>query len=68
VSQIEVERCLGRLITDAGFRASAACSLQAACYSEGFVLSTEEAKFLGGIDLSQFGPVAEILDDALRRT
>lgn len=67
MSQVEVERFLGRVITDMGFRARAATSLSNACYDEGFVISPEEMALLGRLDLSPFEPVAETLDDSLRR-
>jgi len=68
MSQIEVERFLGRIITDADFRKKAVTSLTNACYCEGFTLSTEEISLLSSIDFSQFGLVAETLDDSIRRT
>ena len=67
MSQIELERFLGRLITDADFRARAAFSLKSACCGEGIVLSSEELSFLNHIDFSQFGQVADTLDDSIRR-
>lgn len=67
MSQVEVERFLGRLITDAGFREIAARSLGTACYGEGFVLSPEEMSFLRDIDFSEFGRVAETIDGSIRR-
>ena len=68
MSQVEVERFLGRIITDAGFRTSAASSLKRACFGEGFTLSTEEMSFLYKLNFSQFGLIAETLDDSIRRT
>jgi hypothetical protein len=67
MSQNEVERFLGRIITDADFRARAAHSLKSACYCEGITLSTEEMALLSSIDFSKFGLVAETLDDSIRR-
>ena len=67
MSQNEVERFLGRIITDADFRARAARSLMSACYGEGIALSKEEMALLCNIDFSQFGLVAETLDDSIRR-
>ena len=67
MSQIEVERFLGRLITDADFRKRAALSLQSACCGEGIVLSSEEMSFLSPVDFSKFGQVADILDDSILR-
>jgi len=68
MSQIEIERLLGRLITDANFRVRAAKSLEQAVRKEGFVLSKEELLLLYGSDLSQFGQVAATLNDSIRRT
>jgi hypothetical protein len=68
MSQIEIERLLGRLITDANFRVRAAKSLEQAVRKEGFVLSKEELTLLYGSDLSQFGQVAASLNDSIRRT
>ena len=67
MSQVEVERFLGRLITDAEFRAKAASSLITASYREGFTLTKEELLLLSYIDFSQFDLVAEALDDSIRR-
>lgn len=67
MSQVEVERFLGRLITDADFRTRAADSLKGACYSEGIGLSPEEMSLLSHLDFSQFGVVAETLNDSIRR-
>ena len=68
MSQIEIERLLGRLITDAEFRVRAARSLENAVWKEGFALSTEEMSLLYDSDLSQFGLVAKTLNDSIRRT
>jgi hypothetical protein len=68
MSQIEIERLLGRLITDANFRIRAVKSLEQAVRKEGFVLSKEELTLLYGSDLSQFSLVAASLNDSIRRT
>lgn len=68
MSQVEVERFLGRIITDGEFRQRAARSLGSACYGEGLTLSTEELALLGRLDFSRFALVAETLDGSLRRT
>ena len=67
MSQIEVERFLGRLITDADFRAKAASSVMSTCCIEGIALSTVEMSFLNQIDFSQFALVAEQLDNSILR-
>ena len=68
MSQIEVERLLGRLITDADFRVRAERSLEHAVRKEGFALSIEEMSLLYESDLSQVGLVAVTLNDSIRRT
>jgi len=68
MSQMEIERLLGRLITDADFRVRAARSLENAVRKEGFALSIEEMSLLYDSDLSQFGLVATALNDSIRRT
>lgn len=67
MSQIEVERFLGRLITDAKFRAIAAKSLEKAINKEGISISKGEIIFLHSIDFLQFGQIAETLDDSIKR-
>ena len=68
MSQIEIERLLGRLITDANFRVRAAKSLEHAVRKEGFTLSKEEMSLLYDSDFSQFGQVSATLNDSIRRT
>jgi len=68
MSQIEIERLLGRLITDSNFRVRAARSLEHAVRKEGFTLSKEELTLLYGSDFLQFGLVAATLNDSIRRT
>jgi len=67
MSQIEVERLLGRLITDAEFRKRAASSLQKTIADEGIVLSIDEILLLRHINFSLFGLIASTLSDAVRR-
>jgi hypothetical protein len=68
MSQIEVERFLGRIITDETFRTMAADSLERACYSKGFTLSAAEMSFLRNIDYILVSLVAETIDDSIKRT
>jgi hypothetical protein len=68
MSQIEIERLLGRLITDADFRVRAAGSLEHAVRKEGFALSKEEMSLLCDSDFSQLGLVAANLNDSIKRT
>ncbi len=67
MSQIEVERFLGRILTDADFRYMASKSLECACYSKGFILSATEMSFLRNIDFSLVSKLAESIDDSLKR-
>ena len=68
MSQAEIERLLGRLITDAEFRVRAARALEHAVRKEGFALSKEELSLLYDSDFSQLGLVAADLDDSIIRT
>lgn len=67
MSQVEVERFLGRIITDADFRARAAGSLESACYHEGIVVSAEEMSLLLNTDFFLLGQASAIIDDSLKR-
>ena len=67
MSQIELERFLGRLILDADFRARAAYSLIKVCCDEGMALSAEEMLLLSRVDFSQFSQIAETLNGSIRR-
>jgi len=67
MSQIEVERFLGRILTDSDFRARAACSPNSACIGEGIALSLVEFSCLRQINYLMFSHVAETLDDAISR-
>jgi hypothetical protein len=67
MSQIEVERFLGRIITDIDFRTMATHSLEKSIGREGILLSKEEMTILSNIDFSHFGLVAEIIDDSIKR-
>jgi len=67
MSQSEVERFLGRLITDEEFRDRAAGSLHTTCYSEGIAVSVPEMAILAQLDFSTFSLLAGVLDDAIRR-
>ncbi len=67
MSQNEVERFLGRIITDADFRTGAARSLESACFSKGFSLSIAELSFLSFIDYSLIKLIVETIDDSIKR-
>lgn len=68
MSQIEVERFLGRLITDQDFRLRAIDSMDAAICSEGMVLTPAEISILHHIDFSRFSTVSESVDNAIKRS
>lgn len=68
MSQIEVERLLGRLLTDHKFRTTAANSLEKAATKEGIVLSKTEALILRSIDISQFIRISDELHDSIKRS
>lgn len=68
MSQIEVERLLGRLLTDTDFRIRVAQSLENTASREGIVLSQTETAILKDIDFSQFIPVSDTLNDSIKRS
>lgn len=68
MSQIEVERLLGRLLTDPDFRTKAAHSFEKTASKEGIVLSQTETAILRNIDFSQFNRVSDALDDSIKRS
>jgi hypothetical protein len=68
MSQNEVERFLGRIITDADFRAHAEKCLEGACYSHGYALSAVELSFLSRLDFLSFQQLSETIDDSIRRS
>jgi len=67
MSQDSVERLLGRLITDAGFRAEAAVSLENICRREGYDLTAGELRMLERIDVKAFEMEELQIDPGLRR-
>lgn len=67
MSQDSVERLLGRLITDAGFRAEAAVSLVNICRREGYDLTAGELRMLERIDVKAFEMKSLQINPGLRR-
>jgi len=67
MAQVEVERFLGRLITDADFRARATASLKDVCYENGITLTPTEMLLLSRCDFNKFGQLSESIDDSIRR-
>lgn len=67
MSQEAVERLLGRLITDDGFRARARQGLLRICREEGYALTPGELGLLARLDLGALEGIAELVDTGLRR-
>lgn len=67
ISQDNVERLLGRLVTDADFRREAAISLEKLCYREGYELTAGELRLLARIDVHALERMALLLDLGLLR-
>jgi K+/H+ antiporter YhaU regulatory subunit KhtT len=67
MSQVDVERFLGRLITDADFRAKAAVSIIGVCHDVGISLTPKEKSFLSHIDFTRIGQLSDCIDDSIRR-
>jgi len=67
MTQEAVEKFLGRLLTDDVFRHRAEASLCRACLEDGCLLSAEELRLIGRLDLQRLGSVAGILDSGIKR-
>jgi len=67
MTQESVEKVLGRLLTDDIFRNRARESLNRACMEEGYLLSEEESRMVGRLDLLQIDSVAGNLDSGIKR-
>ena len=67
MSQENVEKILGRLITDDDFRRAAGASLLDVCAKYGYVLTYHEYKILQNVDLNSFVQLAEYLDRGIKR-
>lgn len=67
MSQDDVERLLGRLITDETFRKLAADSLVAACMQNGFQLSVTELKLMSDLHMEWFTEFSRRIDPGLCR-
>ncbi len=67
MSQEAVERALGRLLTDEGFRRAANKSLEIACMQHGYSLTKTELSLMSGLKLQVIKEVAVRLDPGLCR-
>lgn len=67
MSQEAVERVLGRLMTDEGFRRAAQESLELACLQQGYLLTRTELQLLADLQLQALDSVAPRLNPGLRR-
>lgn len=67
MSQEAVERVMGRLLTDEGFRRSAKESLEVACMQQGYLLTTTELSLLSDLKLQALTDVAAQLNPGLCR-
>ena len=67
MSQEAVERVLGRLITDEGFRRLASYSLEAASLQEGYRLSPVELRLLSCLELQNIAELSGRLNPGLCR-
>jgi hypothetical protein len=67
MSQDDVERLLGRLVTDEAFRKLAADSLAAACMQIGYQLSATELYLLSDLDMEWLTEYSRRVDPGLCR-
>jgi hypothetical protein len=67
MSQRDVERTLGRLLTDAGFRGDFFLNPARACLALGVELTPDEVDALLQVPLRQLASFAEKLDDRVCR-
>jgi len=67
MTQESVEKVLGRLLTDDIFRNRAKDSLIEACLAEGYLLSEEESRMVGRLDMLKIDSVAGSLDSGIKR-
>lgn len=67
MSQMVVERVLGRLVTDEKFRRCAAESLEKICHQEGYLLTPSEIELLSSLELTRISELSDDLNPGLRR-
>jgi hypothetical protein len=68
MAQESVEKFLGRLITDDGFRKHARDSLIEACLEHGYNLTHAEQEIIQTIDFDAFAPLSDIIDKRIKRS
>lgn len=67
MTQETVEKVLGRMLTDDAFRCRTKESLYATCLDEGYLLSKEELRLIGRLDLLEPDSISESLDSGIKR-
>jgi len=67
MSQDNVERLLGRLITDSDFADSCSKSLEKACMELGFLVTELELTAIKETDIGQFASLSTALDTRIKR-
>jgi hypothetical protein len=67
MTQESVEKLLGRILTDDTFRYRVGKCLYTTCLEEGYLLSDEELRLVGRLDLMQLGSITGSLDSGIKR-
>lgn len=67
MSQESVEKFLGRLLTDDGFRKRAKDYLLMSCVKNGYILTESEQKILQSVDFKAFASLSDNIDSEIKR-
>lgn len=67
MSQDTVEKILGRLLTDDGFRENLKNSFPKVCLEYGLVLTKQEESILMNMDFEKFTPLSVLIDRGIKR-
>lgn len=67
MSQDNVEKFIGRIITDDQFRTAIDKDFHVVCRENGFVFSEEELEIVRGMELDQFEYIARRIDRGIKR-
>jgi hypothetical protein len=67
MSQETIETVLGRMLTDDHFRRKASLQLSVVCREAGYLLSDEEVRLIGLVELSRLSFVAATLHGNIKR-